>query len=148
MTIEKWFASPKSTCTSTLPYYPSVPSNYSLPHSSHLIYIIYLFTYYAHILNLIFKLLEISRRRFLAFPTSTTSISQLHQIGIYCPCIITRTGERLRANGKFGGKGNRMPSNYKGPRFTSPPPAEIFQHEASIGQRITIILELITQTKF
>lgn len=53
----------------------------------------------------------------------------------YCPTILTRTGERIRSNGKFGGNQNRALSieRLRGVVFGAPEPAAITEKEHLIG---------------
>lgn len=55
----------------------------------------------------------------------------------YCPTLLTRTGERIRSNGKFGGQQNRAPpiERMKGVVFGQPPSKEL----SKINSQITLL---------
>ncbi|XP_054753736.2 structural maintenance of chromosomes flexible hinge domain-containing protein 1-like [Lytechinus pictus] len=62
---------------------------------------------------------------------------------IHCPTLLTRDGNRIRGNGKFGGLQNRCPSDLRGCVFGEPPPKEL----ESLEKQMVILEKIIHAIK-
>ncbi len=62
-----------------------------------------------------------------------------------CPTLLTRQGERIRSNGKFGGLQNKAPSieKLRGQVFGAPLPKEYKHTRHQIGNTHTHTLSLV-----
>lgn len=66
------------------------------------------------------------------------NVFQVVQNKIQCPTILTRKGERIRSNGKFGGLQNKAPSieKLRGQVFGAPLPKEYDSTRTHIGNML------------
>lgn len=66
------------------------------------------------------------------------NVFQVVQNKIQCPTILTRKGERIRSNGKFGGLQNKAPSieKLRGQVFGAPLPKEYDSTRTQIGNAL------------
>ncbi|XP_030830808.1 structural maintenance of chromosomes flexible hinge domain-containing protein 1 [Strongylocentrotus purpuratus] len=62
---------------------------------------------------------------------------------IHCPTLLTRDGNRIRGNGKFGGFQNRCPSDLRGCVFGEPPPKQL----ESLEKQMAILEQIIHAIK-